>query len=176
MIEQWKPIPGYEGYYEVSDYGNVKSLARIGKRKDGTPNPIKEKILKPCVNSNGYYYLNLCKDGNTKNVRVHRLVAISFLNSSDLQVNHRNGIKTDNRLENLEWVSRSDNSKHAYALGLNKRIAGEKHPFSKLTQDQANEIRRKYVRWKYPMMKLAEEYNVNDSIIRRIVKNRSYAV
>ena len=107
-IEIWKDIKGYEGYYKVSNLGNVKSLSRMVIRSNGYPLKVNERILKVNTNRFGYNKVKLNKDGKTKNCFVHRLVATSFIdNPSDLpEVNHKNEIKND---KNLEWISRIDN-------------------------------------------------------------------
>lgn len=125
MEEIWKDIKDYKGYYQVSNLGNIKSLSRIVR------SPLKKypfvirkgKKLKPYINKrNGYVYIQLNKENKNKLVRVHRLVAEAFIPNSDnrLQVNHKNGIKTDNKVSNLEWCTASENIKHAYRNGLNK--------------------------------------------------------
>lgn len=108
-MEIWKEIANYDGKYEVSNNGNVR-------------NSKTKKLLKPSDNSFGYYKVCLSKNGKITTHRVHRLVAETFLNNPDElpQVNHINGIKTDNRVENLEWVSIKDNIIHSFANGLNK--------------------------------------------------------
>ena len=100
MTETWKSIAGYEGLYEVSDQGRVKSL------KYGN-----EKILKPGKDIYGYLHVVLYKDGHTKQLLVHRLVAESFIpNPNNLDtVNHKDEVKTNNVASNLEWMSREDN-------------------------------------------------------------------
>ena len=107
MQEIWKPIEDYEGCYEVSNLGRVKSLKFN-----------KEVILKTCIDSGGYAYNGLRKNGKSKNFLVHRLVAFAFLGKKDYQdqVNHINGDKTDNRLNNLEWVSNVENYCHRSLL------------------------------------------------------------
>ena len=108
-MEKFKDIKGYEGKYQVSNLGNVKSL--IGKGR----------VLKP-LKHNGYLVAQLSKNGSHKRHKTHRLVALTFipnpLNKSE--VNHINGNKTDNRLENLEWVTHRENTIHAFDMGLNK--------------------------------------------------------
>jgi len=112
--EIWKDIRGYTGYYQVSNFAHVKSLARTVIRTNGYPFPIKEKILKPGL-SKGYLTINLCRNKQSKSTRIHKLVAKYFIpNPKHLPgVNHKNGIKTDNRVENLEWVSQRENITHA---------------------------------------------------------------
>lgn len=108
MREIWKDIPGYEGLYVVSTLGKVKN-----KRTD--------KILKPMHNGNNYFQVEIRKNGVPKRCLVHRLVAQSFFSdfSTDLEINHKNGDKADNRLCNIELVTRSENLIHrTYDLGV----------------------------------------------------------
>jgi len=102
-MEIFKGIPGWEDYYEASNLGNVKSLERIIVFGKGGEKLKKESILKPRINSNGYPAVNLCRDGKCKQIENHRLVALAFIDNPEDKpsVNHINGIKSDNRLENL---------------------------------------------------------------------------
>lgn len=105
-MELWKPIKGYEGLYEVSNMGNVKSLPKMrGYIKS------KEKIMKPFKNNNGYLLVSLSKNNKQKHFQVHRLVASAFILNKDnkSQVDHINRIRDDNRVENLRWVTASEN-------------------------------------------------------------------
>lgn len=108
MEETWKPIKGYEGLYEVSNKGNVKTLR-------------KNKIMSQAVGvNNGYCYVGLYKNGKGKNVLVHRIVAIAFIDNpmGKKTVNHIDGNKRNNTVENLEWATHSENHKHAFMTGL----------------------------------------------------------
>jgi hypothetical protein len=103
IMEIWKPIKDYESLYEISTLGEVKSL---------------NKKLKPYYNSNGYLIVKLYKDSIKKTYRVHRLVAETFLENTnqEVQVNHKNFIRDDNRIENLEWVSNLENCCHKNSI------------------------------------------------------------
>jgi hypothetical protein len=118
-MEIWKPIKNYEGLYEVSNLGRVKSLSRLVNHKDSN-RLINERILKPWDNSHGYLQVKLLKNGKSNSFRINRLVADSFLDKLDYQnqVNHKNSIRNDNRLENLEWVSNLENNSHK-SLNIN---------------------------------------------------------
>lgn len=116
--EEWRPVVGYEGFYEASSNGNIRSVPRLST---------KGKVLKQHVNSrNGYAYVSLSKNNVQKTKRVHRLVAAAFWGDlPEMQINHKNGIKTDNCLNNLEYCTQSENMKHAYRTGLEKVTWGK---------------------------------------------------
>ena len=103
MNEIWKDIVGYEGLYQISNLGRVKSLNynRTGK----------ENILSPGLNNSGYYHVALCKNGKSKFSLIHRLVALSFIPNLDNKecVDHINGNRLDNRVENLRWCTNKEN-------------------------------------------------------------------
>lgn len=137
MKEIWKDIADYEGYYQVSNLGNVRSCDRKIYSKNGnplTPYTIrKSQIIRP--NTSGLYnQVGLHKDGHMKNCTVHRLVAETFIENprSVRYVNHIDGNKKNNHVDNLEWVTHSENKKHAFKIGLQKPLRGSKSPSSKV--------------------------------------------
>ena len=119
MEEIWKPINGYEGLYEVSNLGRVKSLSKLCGRSSR-----KDKLLKPCKNKGGYLSVILWKDGKIKKFLIHRLVAIAFLENSNNKpcINHIDCNPSNNCIDNLEWCTYSENTQYAYKLGrMNRR-------------------------------------------------------
>lgn len=120
--EIWIPIKGYEDLYEVSSNGQIKSLRRLIVLSKGSYWK-QEMILKPQKDTGGYLQVGLSKNRKVKIISIHRLVAIAFLTNYENKkcVNHKNGIKDDNRFENLEWCSYSENLIHSiYILGTGK--------------------------------------------------------
>lgn len=116
MVEEWRDIKDYQGLYQISNFGRVKSLEktdRLGRRYS-------EKLLSICDNGNGYKVVNLKVNGKQKTCTVHRLVATAFIpNPFRLdEINHKDGDKSNNKVENLEWCNRSENVKHAVNTGL----------------------------------------------------------
>jgi hypothetical protein len=139
MVEFWKDIEGYEGFYQISNLGRVKALPN-----SGTGRRPYERILKDCDSGHGYKYVSLTNGVKRKNNYIHRLIANAFLsNPKNLpQVNHIGGNKSNNVLTNLEWIDLTGNMQHAYSLGLIPR--GEKNHLSKLSESQVREIRILY--------------------------------
>lgn len=129
-METWKDIIGFEGLYQASNAGRVKSLERVVSCGKGN-RIIKEAIKKPGKNSSGYPVINLFKNSKCYPHTVHSLIARYFIpNPSNFpEVNHKNGIKSDNDINNLEWVTYSMNIKHAYDTGLRKKQAPMKGKF-----------------------------------------------
>lgn len=116
--EIWKDVTGYEGIYQVSNFGKIRSLDRKIKNKYGY-RMINWKIIKPFSWGSGYLYVNLQKEQSRISKSIHRLVAESFVENKENkpEVNHKDGNKKNNRAENLEWVTSSENEKHAYKNG-----------------------------------------------------------
>lgn len=118
----WKSIDGYEGYYEVSDDGRVRSLDRYVDSFGGRKRKLKGKTMKLTIAANGYYVVNLRRDRTSKVCCVHVLVANAFIENKESlpTVNHKDGNKLNNRVSNLEWVSYGDNNIHALSHELRK--------------------------------------------------------
>jgi hypothetical protein len=161
--EVWKNIIGYEGYYQVSSFGNVKSLGNKFTRK--------ERFLKLSPQSKGYLTVVLQKNATRKMMLVHRLVAEHFISNTEYkpQVNHINGDKTDNVIENLEWVSHRENLDHA--IKNNLTLKGEENRNSKLKDIDVVKI-HSLLQKGVTTKELSESYNVSYSTIDGIRTNR----
>ena len=163
--EEWRDVVNYEGLYQVSNFGRVKSFHRK-----------KVRLLDLETDLNGYIRCGLYKNGKTRHAFVHVLVAQAFIqnpeNKSD--VNHINGIKADNRVENLEWTTRSENIRHAFDMGLRK--TGCEHHMAKFTADQVREIRRDCVPGdpELGFKAFARKFNVTPKIIENAYYHISY--
>lgn len=124
MMENWKTIPGTRNLYEASTLGRIRSLDRIILKLNrwGYMGEIKKKgrVLKPWIDSNGYPVIYIAYPGRREAINIHRLIALTFLNGSGegKDVNHKDGVKTNNSPENLEWCTRKENMAHAKAIGL----------------------------------------------------------
>lgn len=134
MKEIWKDIVNYEGYYQVSNLGKVKSLEREIYMFNKGNFKSKEKILLSHTTSKGYLRISLLKDKICRKNLVHRLVAQAFIENNNLklnQVNHIDGNKKNNEVHNLEWCNNSQNVKHSYSIGLQKAKYGSDNQNSK---------------------------------------------
>jgi hypothetical protein len=174
--EVWKDVKGYEGVYKISNFGRIRSLDRIVVQKDGREVPYKGKIRIPSLCVHGYFKISIQTKGFRKFVGVHRLVAKAFIpNPENLPfVNHKNGVKTDNRLENLEWCTASYNTQHAYDLGITYAPKGENHPKSKLTDNDILFISELYKTKSFTQKEIGVIFNVNHSLISRVVRNKRW--
>ena len=175
--EVWKDVKNYEGIYQVSNLGKVRSLDRMVNSSNNFKRFCKGSLLKNSFDKDGYCKVNLKSNSKGNSQRVHRLVAMSFIcNPNDKpQVNHINGIKNDNRVENLEWCTLKENRQHAYDTGLQngKSREGEKNNFNKLSKDEINEIRKLYIPYKMTNRMIAKKYNVTTGCIQSITSQRN---
>lgn len=161
--EIWKDVPGWEMSYQASNYGNIRSLGVLRTAPKGGKYFLCGRILKQGKHDRGYRTVGLHKNGVATNCYVHRLVLQSFVgNQSEKEVNHKDGNKANNRLENLEWVTPSENQKHSVKLGIMR--SGERHPHAKLTNALVKYIREN-VKEKGDQRKIAKKLGVTDSII-----------
>lgn len=131
---EWKPIKNYEGLYEISSDGRVRRLRFI----NGSHNFERIRECKQTLNTWGYMTVNLCKNGKANTKRVHRLVANAFLGESDLQVDHIDGNKLNNKLENLEYVTAKENTNRAWKNGQSKYSKERKEKLSKIAKERWN--------------------------------------
>ena len=152
-------IKGYEGLYAVDKEGNVFAY----------PNKAHSKIkqLKPRIRKNGYAYINLMKDNKAKDCTVHRLIASTYIGDIEgKEVNHINGIRNDNKVSNLEIVSRQRNILHGIHVNRNG--------IAKLTHEQAEDIKKRVSMGERQYM-IAQEFNVSRQVINYIIKGNTYS-
>lgn len=175
-MEVWKDVIGYEGFYQISDLGRVKRLETIVDGRQGFKFTVQEKILALEVCTTGYKRVTLCKNGKTKRFLVHRLVAEMFINNENKlkQVNHKDGNKGNNKLQNLEWASQSNNQKHAYKTGLQKIQRGEaRKNVAILKWEQIYQIREMSNSGK-TSYEISDLFNINRRHINKIVSNEAW--
>lgn len=163
--ELWRWVVGYEGFYMVSDHGNVMS-APINGIRGGHKYTRPGKVRKAFDNGRGYLFVGLYKDGAYKQELVHRMVASAFIPNPEGKpcVNHIDGNKTNNMVDNLEWVTKKENARHAsevlHALDFNRR----------LTEEQVLAIRSD----DRSHREIAEDYGLNQTSITGIINGRTY--
>lgn len=160
-VEAWSEIEGTE--YSVSDMGRVMSRHRGGR------------ILKPAL-SKGYLIVTICANGIRKTQRIHTLVAEAFLGPKPTplhEINHKNGAKIDNRVENLEWVTRSENEQHAYDVLGFKAAYGEANGHAKVNVDAVLAIRDRCSRGETQRV-VAADYGITQSAVSRIVSAENW--
>ena len=162
-MEIWKNVVGFEEQYEISNLGNLRSKERFVKHWRGGERKYKSNFKNIRLNDKGYFRCNLKNEGKRYDFTIHKLVALAFIPNEENKpfINHKNGIKTDNRVENLEWCSASENVTHAVKNRLIK---------TKLTDEQAKEIFNSQL----SQRKLAKLFNITSSIVWRIKNKKAY--
>lgn len=176
IMEKWKDVFGYEGLYQVSDAGRVRSLDINRVDKLGRKLKKKGRILKG-IEVMGYLKVNLWKGGVMKIHAVHRLVAIAFIPNPEgkPQINHKDGNKENNHVSNLEWCTHSENTRHAYDNDLIKRMTGTKNHMTKISECDVLKIREMHKTGKYRHKDLAEIFGVSRRHIGDIVNKKRWA-
>lgn len=166
--EQWKAIPNYSRY-EASDCGRLRSLNYKNTRT--------VRVLKPALTEDGYLKTMLQDDnGRYHSLTVHHFVTLAFFGPREdgLQVNHKDGVKTNNSIDNLEYCTASQNVRHAYDNGLEKPLKGQDNPFAKLRNEDVLFIRKaaeeggRY----YGRKSLAERFGISECHVKEIVNKR----
>ena len=176
MQEIWKDVVGYVGYYEVSNKGNVRSVSRKVNNFKGESAKRKGVNMAFVTTKAGYKRVSLRMLGTKRTFRVHRLVAEAFLpNPHQLaEVNHLNGIKDDNRLENLEWVDRRRNIDHAKEHNLFNSPKGSNHHKATITEDTVRAMRKLYAEGNHTQKQISEEFSVHLSKAKHILAGRTW--
>ena len=169
MSEVWRDIPGYEGLYQVSDLGRVRSLDRISVSSNNRVRELKGFVLKQTLNIHGRPYVTLSKDGKPRKYTTHRLVMLSFigLRPEGYQILHADGDCLNNKLSNLSYDTQSENMIDMYRYG-------GKNGRGKLSIEQVLEIRKLFKTGKYTKVKLGEMFKVSDASIYGIVTKKTY--
>lgn len=169
MSETWKDIPGYEGLYQVSDLGNVKSLDRIVEFSNGRVCTYKGKQLKLRPDKENRYRVNLSKNSKVKDIMVHILVAKAFIGErpKGFFICHKNGNNQDNTVSNLRYDKPIENLIDNYRYG-------SKNPNGKLSIEQVLEIRKLYETDKYSKAEIARMFNVTPTNISYITSRKHF--
>jgi len=175
MKEIWKDIKGYEGAYQISNLGRVKTLRRKIKHPRHGEYLRPEKILRPRINHHGYLRVAFNVNKVTKDFFVHRLIAIAFIPNPHnyATINHMDGNKLNNDISNLEWCTQPENLSHAHRIGLCDK-KGILHHNVKLTEKKVLRIRKLYAEGKLNQYELADKYDVSVPTICNITKNNTW--
>ena len=169
--EIWKDIEGYDGRYQVSNRGRIKSLPHVQKNRY-SKYTTKEKILAPRFDGDGYCCAALYTGGKREDRRVHRIVAETFIPNPEGKafINHKDGVKTNNSVENLEWCTAAENAQHAFRTGLNRGYRGQENKISRkicqLTLDG------KFLRFWHGVREIKRELNISYQNVEACLKGR----
>lgn len=170
ITEQWRDVVNYEGLYSVSDLGRI--------RRDGTmAGAVVGRILKTGISGAGYRQVTLCNNGVKKTTRVHKIVTEAFIGKrpEHFQINHKDGVKTNNSILNLEYITPKMNTKHAFATGLSKPLKGEENGNSKLTYENVREILNLHKTGNISCGKISKIFHVSVTLICKIVNRDMWA-
>lgn len=170
----WKDIKNYEGFYQINELGEIKTISTNFRNvKPG-------KISKGRPSKNGYFSVSLTKNKTVKNFYVHRLVAQAFLGDCPVrcEVNHKDGVRSNNHLDNLEYVTRSENNFHSYRVLSRVPVLtyGVKHHAAKLNPQKAQEIRDAYSQGNETFASLGRSYGVHWTSVRSIILGETWVI
>lgn len=172
--EIWKPIVGFEGLYEISSFGNIKSLQRLTYYSDGRVFNQPEIIKSVRKQKDGYVMVTLSKETKKFNIRVHNLVADHFIPKEEGRncINHKDGNKSNNSISNLERCTYKENSLHAVKTGLIKQ--GKESPHSKLKESDILEIRKIYVENNETMERIGSRFGISFQNVSQIINRKTW--
>lgn len=169
--ESWKPIPGYEGLYSISNLGRFRADISRNRHMAGL-------VKRGSPNADGYLRVTMTTNGKTEKQFVHRLVLLAFVGDlpEGCEVNHRNGVKTDNRLANLEYVDHRQNMQHAIEHDLWSPVTniGISNPNAKLTPEKVRAMREEYARGGTSYPKIAAKYGVTHNAAMMAIKRQTW--
>ena len=167
MDERWLPMVGFEDCYAISDCGRVM-------RTKTNDNTFAGRILKPHTNSSGYLTVSPHKNGKQRPTLIHRMVMRAFVGPcpEGSEVNHKDGVKTNNHADNLEYVTRSENMQHAFDNEL-QSLRGERNTQSKLTEENVHEVRRRLAN-NETHASIADCFNVSRECISGVAQGRNW--
>ena len=173
-MEYWRDIPGYEGYYRVSDRGRVRSLDRTRRCRWGNGYPLKGKFMKIRISQDGYLRVSLSKDCDKKEVEVHRLVMKAFIGDrpQGMECRHLDGNPQNPKLSNLQWGTDKENSADKKIHGTEK--CGEERYGAKLTEQDVLAIREMWANRSHTQLQMAAMFGIGGTQIHSIVHRRKW--
>lgn len=171
LMEEWKQFRDLP--YLVSNRGLVKTIPHIVIRSNGRKHSIKERVLSPAIDTQGYYRFAINVNGKLATFKLHRVVCEVFNGISTLEVNHLDGNKTNNISSNLEWCTRSENLKHAFKTGLCKPQKGESNPTAIISEKTAIDILLKLRQGLGPS-KISRDLGVSINITKDISRGKTW--
>jgi hypothetical protein len=174
--EIWKDVAGYVGYYEVSNYGKVRSVDRYVNNHKGERALRKGKVLTDTLDDKGYVRYTFRMGKSKKMKRGHRLVAEAFIPNPNQYtiINHKDGNKANNHISNLEWCTHRQNSQHAESMGLVNHVKGSNHHKATITEDTVRAMRKLYAEGNHTQKQIAEEFSVHLSKAKHILAGRTW--
>lgn len=181
LIEEWRPVVGWERYYEVSSVGRIKRLSRIVSCNDGRTYRIPEKLMSPYKEKRGgHLFIDLHVDGNDRKTQVHTLVLETFVGPkpNGTECRHLNGVPDDNRVENICWGTRQENAddreRHGVNVGCRGNVKGEVNGSAKLVTDRVLKMRALHATGKFTLASLGRIFGVSSVMVRFIVKREAW--